>query len=393
MNTQELSYPLATSTWNHREKEVLHHVINSGQLTMGENVQKFEQAFSQTFGSKFSVMVNSGSSANLLATAALFYRSSSPLKRGDEIIVPAVSWSTSFFPLHQYGLTLRFVDIDPHTLNIDPREVENAITPQTRAILAVNLLGCSCDYQALLDLCQKNNLLLLEDNCESMGATFRGNYCGRFGTCGTFSTYFSHHICTMEGGVVTTDDEEVYHLLLCLRSHGWTRNLPPENRLEKKQGSHFYNSFRFLFPGYNVRPLEMSGALGLTQLEKLPSILQARRDNARYFREQFRDVSEVRLQQAGEESSWFGFALLLNPEFSRDRLVDFLSQRRIECRPIVAGNFLHSPALKHMEHSVSGKLIHAEDVHHQGLFVGNHHYDIRPQIDYLKTSIQEFLST
>ena len=270
----KIRYPLATSSWDDEELQAIHRVIASDQYSMGKEVKHFEDQFAAWVGSKYAVMANSGSSANLLMTAALRYtkNSSYRLEVGDEIIVPAVSWSTTYYPLHQYGLKLRFVDIDLGTLNYDLNALHGAITERTRAIMCVNLLGNPNDFVVIKDIASKHDLIIIEDNCESMGATFQGKQAGTHGLLGSFSTFFSHHISTMEGGVVVTDDEELYHILLALRAHGWTRNLPDHNLLTgKKSADLFEESFRFIIPGYNLRPLEMSGAIGQEQLKKLPS--------------------------------------------------------------------------------------------------------------------------
>ena len=276
-------FALAASSWGPEEKSAMAEVIECGMFTMGQRVVAFEQAFARYTGSRHCVMVNSGSSANLLMVAALFYTRNAKLKlkRGDEVIVPAVSWSTTYYPLYQYGLKLKFVDIDLQTLNFDLQQLEAAITPKTRAIMAVNLLGNPNDFDAIHSLIEGRDIVMIEDNCESMGATFGGRQTGSFGVMGSFSSFFSHHISTMEGGLNVTDDEELHHILLSLRAHGWTRNLPDKNHVcSDKSSDPFEESFRFVLPGYNMRPLELSGALGLEQLKRLPALVQGRRDNA-----------------------------------------------------------------------------------------------------------------
>jgi len=378
--------PLATTTWDADEYKAMQDVIDSGHFTMGRQVQAFEEAFARFVGSRFAVMVNSGSSANLLAVAALFFRKDNPLKAGDEVIVPAVSWATTYYPLHQYGLKLVFVDVDIHTFNMDLEQLRDAITDKTRAIFAVNLLGNPMDYTALNQLIAGKNIALLEDNCESLGATFCGKNAGTFGVMGTFSTFFSHHISTMEGGVVVTDDEECYHILLSLRAHGWTRNLPFDNKVCIKSNNPFDESFRFVLPGYNVRPLELSGALGRKQLEKLPSIIKGRRENARTFQSLFSAIPGIRIQQETGESSWFGFALIVDEGMEkRNQFVGLLSKVGVDCRPIVAGNFVRNPVVDYFDYRVHGPLHHSDVLSDCGFFIGNHHYDISEQLNAIKT--------
>ncbi len=390
-----MRYPLAHSTWDGEERQAIQEVLSSGLLTMGRKVQQFEEEFANHFRAKYAVMVNSGSSANLLAVAATRYSKKHTLLPGDEVLVPAVSWGTTYFPFHQYGLKLRYVDIDLDSLNIDLEQVEAAITPKTRAICAVNLLGAPNDFDRLQAICDRHDLLLLEDNCESMGSTYDGRFTGTFGCMGTFSLYFSHHLCTIEGGVVVTDDKELYHILLSMRAHGWTRNLPAQNSIEDKSGDRFEDAFRFVLPGYNVRPCELNGAIGVEQLTKLPRFLEARRRNAKLFVQELSGLKGIRLQQSVGDSSWFGFSLVLEGALSgrRRELVAHLTEAGIECRPIVAGNFTKNPAADLMESSTHGELVNATKIDVDGFFVGNHHYDLTDQISHLKSKIETFTST
>ena len=269
-----MHYELASSSWDNKELEAIQAVIKTDNYTMGDCVKQFEIDFAKFTQNKYCVMVNSGSSANLLAIAALFYKKEKPLKRGDEVIVPAVSWATTYYPLYQYGLKLKFVDVDLETLNFNIEELRKAVTDKTRLIFAVNLLGNPNDFDEINNIIKGKNIYLLEDNCESLGGLYKNKQLGSIGLMGTYSTFFSHHMATMEGGLIGTDDEELYHLLLSLRSHGWTRHLPKENKLCVKSDFSFDESFRFILPGYNVRPIEMMGAIGIEQLKKLPDFLK-----------------------------------------------------------------------------------------------------------------------
>ncbi len=376
-------YSLSNDTWDESEINAAHRVVDSRYFTMGETVKAYEKAFAAKFGSKYAVMSNSGSSANLLMAAALVY--SGRLHRGDEVLVTAVSWSTTYFPLSQMGLKLRFVDIDPETLNVDVRLLEQAITPETRAIMAVDLLGNPNEFAAIQNLCQSRNLILLEDNCESMGADYEGKCAGTFGLIGSFSTYYSHHLCTMEGGVNLTDDEELYHYMLSIRSHGWTRHLPSDSGIYKKLNDPFYESFNFIMPGFNVRPLEIEAAVGIEQLKKLDAFVAQRRENARYFQKNMADKPAFLTQREVGHSSWFGFAIVLSKELAgqRDRFTTALREHEIEVRPIVAGNFARQKALNYLDYSISGELINADYIHKNGFFVGNHSIEMKPQIDLL----------
>lgn len=382
-----INYSLASSTWDDKEISAIHNVIDSNMYTMGKHVAEYEQDFARFFGSRYAVMVSSGSTANLLMIAALFFTKNPVLKRGDEIIVPAVSWSTTYFPLQQYGLKVKFVDIDRDTLNIDLKKLEAAISDKTKAILLVNLLGNPNDFSAIQKMIDGKGITLLEDNCESMGATFNKKQAGTFGVMGTYSSFFSHHIATMEGGCVVTDDEELYHILLCIRAHGWTRNLPAFNKVTgQKSDDLFEESFKFVLPGYNVRPLEMSGAIGKEQLKKLPEFIRVRQENAKHFQSLFSDHPYLQIQKETAQSSWFGFSLIIreNAPFNREALVKAFFNSGIECRPIVTGNFLkNNDVLKFFDYEVAGTVENAEYIDSKGLFVGNHQIDIKDQINLL----------
>ena len=351
-----MKYQLASSTWDNKELDAIQSVIDRDMYSMGESVKQFELDFSKYLNTKYCVMTSSGSTANLIATAALFYTKNPKLKRGDEVIVPAVSWSTTYFPLQQYGLKLKFVDIDLETLNYDLTSLESAITDDTKMIMIVNLLGNPNDFDAINSLIEGKDILLIEDNCESMGAEYKGKQAGTFGIMGTFSTFFSHHMATMEGGFVTTNDEELYHILLSLRAHGWTRNLPDKNKVSNKSDDWFKESFRFVLPGYNVRPLEMSGAIGIEQLKKLPNFLENRRKNSELFIELFSNHKDFMIQKNIDNSSWFGFSLIIKPEsnLKREEVVQKLVDNGIDCRPIVTGDFTQNEVMKFFDYEIHG---------------------------------------
>ncbi|MDX1809605.1 MAG: DegT/DnrJ/EryC1/StrS family aminotransferase [Sulfurospirillaceae bacterium] len=379
------NYPLATSTWDEKELQAIQSVIDKDIFTMGESVAQFEKDFAKFLDKRYCVMVSSGSAANLIATAALFFTKNPMLKRGDEVIVPAVSWSTTYFPLQQYGLKLKFVDIDLETLNYDLNALKSAVTQKTKMIMVVNLLGNPNDFDVIKDIIKDQDIFILEDNCESMGAEYKEKQAGTFGIMGTFSTFFSHHMATMEGGFVVTDDEELYHILLSLRAHGWTRNLPSENKVSKKSDNWFEESFRFVLPGYNVRPVEMSGAIGIEQLKKLPSFLEQRRENAKLFIELFKDHPDFMIQKDISKSSWFGFSLIIKPtsKLKRDEVVKKLMKYNIDCRPIVTGNFVKNEVMKFFDYEIHDELKNADYLHEHGFFVGNSQVDLSEEIKYL----------
>jgi len=384
-----MHYELASSTWDDEERQAIDEVVKSGLFTMGRHVREFEENFARYFGMKYAVMVNSGSSANLIAIGSLFYRKDNPLKRGDEVIVPCISWATTYHPLYQYGLRLKFVDIDLNTLNMDPEELRKAITPKTKMVVAVSILGNPCKFDEIKKICDENNLILFEDNCESMGAKFGGRYTGTFGLLNTFSTFFSHHISTMEGGLILTNDKELYNILKSLRNHGWTRDQDEDSPIFERKSDDFFEAYRFILPGYNLRPGEIHGAVGKVQLKKLDRFLEIRRKNAQHFVSLFKDDERFIIQKETGESSWFCFTMIINPDSSieRERVLKKLKDAGIEYRIITGGNILRNDVIKYYDYEVT-KSSNADIAHYRGFFVGNHPYDIRDKIDYLRNTLK-----
>ena len=380
------NYPLSTNTWDVNELDAIQSVIDSDNYTMGKNVAQFETDFGKFINRKFCLMVSSGSAANLISIASFFYTKNPMLKKGDEVIVPAVSWSTTYFPLQQFGLKLKFVDIDLNTLNYDLNALNSAITNKTKMIVVVNLLGNPNDFDVINKIIKDKNIFIFEDNCESLGAEYKGKKTGTFGVIGTFSTYFSHHISTMEGGFVTTDNEEIYHILLSLRAHGWTRNLPKKNFVANKSDDWFEESFRFVLPGYNVRPIEICGAIGVKQLAKTPYFPKKRRENAELFVKLFKDHPNYLIQKNIDKSSWFGFSLIIKQESNvkRKKIIDILQKNKVECRPIVTGNFVRNEVMKYFDYEVHEELKNANYLHDNGFFVGNSHKNLTKNINLLK---------
>ena len=387
-----MTYSLASSTWDNEEVEVASKLLASGNLTMGPQVAAFEKQFASYIGTKYAVMFNSGSSANLGIFAALRYMKNSPLKPGDHVLVPAVSWSTTYYPVNQCGFILDFVDIDSKTLNIDVNLVRSAITPKTKAIFAVNLLGNPADLVDLRNIAAEHKILLIEDNCESLGAEIHNQKTGSFGIAGSHSFFFSHHICTMEGGMVTTNSLELAETMISIRAHGWTRGLPEQNSVFNKSNNHWEDFFKFVLPGYNLRPLEVSGAIGQIQLRKFPKFLEARRNNAKKFINLFSDSTSYEVQQEIGDSSWFGFSLVLKGKLKgkREQLLKILEGKNIDTRPIVAGNFTINPVMEHLEFAPLPELPNANLIHHDGFFIGNHHFDVSSEIDQIYLLLKNF---
>jgi CDP-6-deoxy-D-xylo-4-hexulose-3-dehydrase len=380
-------YDLASTTWGDEELAAIQRVCQSERYTMGEEVRRFEEAFAATFGLPHAVMVNSGSSANLVAVAALSYKRDRPLQRGDEVIVPAISWATTYHPLQQYGLRLRFVDVDLQTLNMDASQLEAALSARTRMVVAVSILGNPAPLTAIRAFCDAHDLYLFEDNCESMGASLGGRWCGTFGDVNTFSTFYSHHISTMEGGVLLTEDPEIADLARAIRNHGWARDLPADSPINiGRQDDPFFEAYRFILPGYNVRPLEMCGAVGREQLKKLDTMVGIRRRNARAFVELFGTDPRFIIQRENGCSSWFSFTLVLNPALSIDRakVMDALRRADIGFRMITGGCFLRHEAIRHFDYDTPVPIVNANIAHDRGFFVGNHPRDLTAEIQRLR---------
>ena len=384
-------YELATPTWGPEERDAILRTIGSGRTTMGEEVASFEAEFAAYNGKRYAVMVNSGSSANLIAIASLFYRSERPLQRGDEVLVPAISWATTYHPLHQHGLKLRILDVELDTLNMDVSVLERALTSRTRAVMAVSILGNPAALDVLRSFCTRHGLYLIEDNCESLDAELNGRKTGTFGDIGTFSFFFSHHISTGEGGAVLTDDEEEYHLLRSLRAHGWTRDLPAGSPLFEPREDDFAESYRFILPGYNVRPMEIQGAIGRVQLKKLPGFTRQRRRNMANFLELFGTDERFIIQRENGRSSSFAFTIVLNPaaRFDRARVTTALKDADIGHRMITGGCILRHDVIGYYDYTTVGEVKNALIAHDHGFFVGNAPIDLKPQIDRLRDVLDQ----
>jgi len=380
-----VSYELAVSTWAQEEVDALQRVIASGRFTMGPEVAAFEEEFAAYFGMRYGVMVNSGSSANLVSIAALFYKRDRPLQRGDEAIVPAISWCTTYHPLQQYGMKLRFVDVELDTLNMDVSKLEKALTPRTRLIVGVSILGNPAALDVMRDFASRHGLYFLEDNCESMDAELAGRKTGTFGHLNTFSFFFSHHISTVEGGMVLTNDEELYHLLRAMRAHGWTRDLPADSPVYNPYDNAYFEAYHFILPGYNVRPTEFSGAVGREQLKKLPCMTLDRRKNMTLFQRVFGNDGRFIIQRENGKSSSFSFTIIPAParKIDRERLFSSLREANIGFRMITGGCFPKHDVIRYYDYELVDDVRNAELAHDHGFFVGNGPGDLTPQIEHL----------
>ena len=389
---KNIKFDLASDSWGEEEKTAIERVIGSNRYTMGSEVRAFEDAVRSMFGVKHTVMVNSGSSANLVMLAALQIKMQNDFPEKPEVIVPAVSWSTTFTPFYYLKMTPVFVDVDPTTFGVSVEKVKQAINSNTVAIFAVNVLGQPAELDALEQVAKDNNLVLIEDNCESLGASLNGRYTGSFGLAASHSSFFSHHISTMEGGWITTNDDEMYELCLALRAHGWIREQPNNSSLRSGVGGGVNSLFHFVVPGLNFRPLEMEGAIGVEQLKKLDAMNEWRLKNNELFKRLFSQSRNVRLQGGPGQSSSFALPLLLTGELSglRDELALVFQESGIECRPIIAGNFTKQPVMQFFDSPSPGPLPVADKIHEDGLYLGNHPRDLGLEIESAWSTFSQF---
>ena len=365
-------YPLSLASYGSEEILEALDSLCAFRTTMWEKTRAFEEAFAEHQGGGHAVMVNSGSSADLLLAFALADPRGQRLSRGDEVLIPAVTWPTQIWSCMMAGLRVRLVDVDPSTLNVSIEALEAAVGPRTKAISLVHLLGNPCDLDAVLALAAKHNLFVLEDCCEALGSTWRGKKVGTFGLGAAFSFFFSHHITTMEGGMITTADAALADELRILRAHGWLRNVQRDS--SALAGFDVDPRYAFVNWGFNVRPTELQAGFGLQQLLKLPAFEERRRVLAHRF---FSYLAETEFFAApvvhGNASvSWMALPFMIRPSapFTRDDVAAYLEANGVETRPIVAGNLAMQPAACIFPELCGDSLPGAVDVHRNGLYVG-----------------------
>jgi len=275
------SYLLLEKGFSKNDLDVGCKILKSGYITMNAETRKFEKAFAKKLSVNYAVMVNSGSSANLLSTfAACNPLRKNRFKRGDEVIVPALCWPTSLWPLYQAGLKIKFIDVDPKTLNIDADNLISKINKKTKVITLVNILGISANNEKIVNYAKKNNIIVIEDNCEGLGAKLNNKHLGTFGDFGTYSFFYSHQITSGEGGMITCHNKNDYELLVALRSHGWSRS-NNKNDYKKIAKKHPKLDPRYIFinQGFNLRPTDVQAAMGLNQFERLDKFINIRAEN------------------------------------------------------------------------------------------------------------------
>ncbi len=362
-------------------------IRNTKRFTQFEKVKEFEQKYSQWLGTKYSVFVNSGSSANLLLINAL--RELYNWKLNDEIIVPAVTWVTNISPVMQNGLKPVFVDINLTDLSFDYDKLESAITSKTKAIFVTHLIGFPADINRIEDIIGNRGILLLEDCCESHGATIEGVKIGNFGVASTFSFYWGHHITSVEGGMVCTNNEELYKLLLLKRSHGLARELPAKyhKELRDKYPDIDFN-FLFLTDGYNVRNTEFNAVLGLHQLKKLDQFIKIRNDNyAKFLKICEKHEDELVLFKIKGVSS-FSLPFLFRNKGRMEGFHKLIRENGIESRPIISGNLLRQPFLK--QYYNPNDFPNADFLHTNGRYVGNNQFVNDERLNYLSNLLEKF---
>lgn len=368
----------------------------STQVTMGRKVKQFEDIFSSYIGVKHGVMVNSGSSANLIALSVLTNPSTKDrIMPGQEVITPATTWSTTVFPIAHVGLKPVLVDVDMKSFDVNVAEIKKAISDKTRAIMPVHLLGNPCEMDEIMEIARDNDLYVIEDSCEAHGAECNGKKVGSIGDIGTYSFFMSHHITTIEGGMVMTDNEDFAEMARALRVFGWIRDL---KKKEEIAGKYSFIDKRFLFTtaGYNLRPTEISGAFGIQQMKKLEQNLKVRRENARYWNKEFSDFSDYLIlpeERQGTRHAWFSYPVTIRPEapFTREDMVNFLEAKNIETRPVMAGNIAEQPAMKEIQHRVVGDLKNSKMIMRRSMFWGNHQQIGKEQREYVTDAVGEFM--
>lgn len=394
-----LFFPLCSDTFDETEIVSMAEWLLTSNLTYGKNVETFENKFAKYVNKKYAVMCNSGSSANLLAANLIKLKNKNPLK--NEILIPCVCWSTSVYPFTQLGFKINFVDVKKDTMNMDLDILKQKINKNTLAVCAVHILGNSCPINKLKNICDQNNLFLIEDTCESLGSSFNGKYLGTFGDFGTFSFYYSHHMTTGEGGMVVCDDKDDHDLLLSLRSHGWSRCLSPDKRkIIESENPSIDPRFLFINEGYNLRPMEIQAITGIHQLDKLHVNNANRIENNKRIIQKIENNQNYKSQFTfpkcceGLYCVWFGICILLKEKYKnrKTEFIKYLIDNGIENRPIVSGNFTRQPILKKLGYNFNPvEFPGAEFINDCGLFIGVHTNRLKDdEIDKLVSIILSF---
>jgi len=359
-------------------------IRNTKRFTQFEKVREFEKKYSQWLGTKYSVYVNSGSSANLLLINAL--RELYNWKLNDEIIVPAVTWVTNISPIIQNGLKPAFVDINLKDLSFDYDKLRTAITSKTKAVFVTHLIGFPADIVRIKEIIGDRDILILEDCCESHGATIEGVKVGNFGIGSTFSFYWGHHLTSVEGGMICTNNEGLYKLLVLKRSHGLARELPTEYHKEFKYPDIDFN-FLFLTDGYNFRNTEFNAVLGLHQLQSLDKFIKIRNDNYDNFTKLLKPIEEKVYLHNTQGVSSFCLPFIFKSRTDKKKMQKKLVDNHIETRPIIGGNLLRQPCFE--KYGNYQDFINSEIIHNNGFYIGNNQFVNKKRLSFLEQIIQQ----
>jgi CDP-6-deoxy-D-xylo-4-hexulose-3-dehydrase len=350
------------------------------RLTKGPKTIEFEDKWCEWLGSKYSIFVNSGSSANLLMLYAL--RVLNKMKN-NKVCVPALCWATDLSPVLQFEMEPLLIDCNLDNLSIDLKHLEEVFTlEQPSVLLLVSVLGLSPDMESIVELCEKYDVILLEDNCESQGTKFKGTKLGNFGLMSSFSTYFGHTMSTIEGGVITTNDEEIYHTLLQLRSHGWDRDLPDSKQQELRKEwevSDFSALYTFYIPGFNLRSTDLQAQLGIQQLLKVDGMINNRFQNFLYYKSRLEGKIWFPKTFNDEFTSNFAIPVITKTLENKQRLIKELEENNISCRPLISGSMGTQPFYKKLYGE--NKLPNCSIIDERGVYVPNHDKMTKEDID------------
>jgi len=393
----KFKYPLLDDAFSNNDLFEGIKVIMSGQLTMAKKTQEFEKKFAKRLKVNYAVMVNSGSSANLLSTfAACNPMRQNKFKAGDEALIPSLCWPTSLWPLVQAGLKPKFIDVDYKTLNVKATDIIKSISKKTKVILLIHVLGNSTDVDQIRKVAKKRKIILIEDTCESLGAKYKKKYLGTFGDFGTYSFYYSHQISSGEGGMVVCNSFEDYQLLLSMRAHGWSRNLKLHKNIERKYPK-LDKRFVFVNSGFNLRPTDISASIGNSQFSRLNTFIKVRKKNrieiikALKNSQKWNNQYEFLNINKNVNPSFFGFPIIISEKYKnmKKKLLKRLDNLGIESRPIISGNFLNQPAAKLFKFSQQAKdFPNAQIVEDRGFFIGLHSKPINSKkLNLLKESL------
>ena len=369
-------YPLIENPYRKRDINEAIKVLKSKKLTIGPVTDKFQKNFTRKLGSKFSLMVNSGSSANLLALQCLInpYRKKR-LKPGDEVLIPSLCWSTSLWPIIQSGLKPKFVDIDLKSLNINLNDLKKKISKKTKAILIVHVLGNCVDMSELMRVVKKHNLILIEDTCESLGTKYKNKYLGTFGDFSSFSFYSSHQISSGEGGMICCKNNDDHEIIKSLRAHGWSRGLKNEKKIAAAN-KHLDSRFIFYNSGFNLRSTDIAASIGLNQFKDIDQFIKKRSINRdkilKIFKKKIKMMKYLSFIDANNhvKASWFGIPILLSKKINRNKFLKKIEKLGVETRPIISGNFLKQPSIKKYKLNKKSNFKNSDIVNNHGFFIG-----------------------